>query len=99
MTAAATMILRTPSKIVQALSLIVTEIGGAVMFLCEIIRITIHHPPNPKDVLGQIWSVSTQSFSTTVAGGFFVGALMSVQFSAQLKQFSALSVLGGLSTS
>jgi phospholipid/cholesterol/gamma-HCH transport system permease protein len=40
-----------------------------------------------------------QSLLTTASSGFFVGAILSVQFHAQLRSFGALSVLGGLATS
>jgi phospholipid/cholesterol/gamma-HCH transport system permease protein len=47
----------------------------------------------------QIWKVTRQSFSTTGLAGFFVGAIMTVQFTMQVKEFGALGYLGGLSTS
>lgn len=47
----------------------------------------------------QIWRVSTQSFATTGMAGFFVGAIMTVQFTMQMKEFGALGYLGGLATS
>ncbi|MEZ4873737.1 MAG: ABC transporter permease [Bdellovibrionales bacterium] len=50
-------------------------------------------------VFEQIWKVTQQSALTTALAGFFVGAVMTVQFTMQLKQFGALAYLGGLSTS
>ena len=40
-----------------------------------------------------------QSLFTTALAGFFVGALMTVQFTVQVKAFGALGYLGGLATS
>lgn len=75
------------------------EIGGAVLFLFDLIRTGIKTPCDRKILFQQIYLVSTQSVVTTASSGFFVGAIMAVQFNAQLKAFGALSVLGGLATS
>ncbi len=40
-----------------------------------------------------------QSLSTTALAGFFVGAIMTLQFTVQVKAFGALGYLGGLATS
>jgi phospholipid/cholesterol/gamma-HCH transport system permease protein len=50
-------------------------------------------------IFEQIWDVTAQSFATTAMAGFFVGAIMSVQFAMQLRDFGALGYLGGLATS
>jgi phospholipid/cholesterol/gamma-HCH transport system permease protein len=47
----------------------------------------------------QIWRVTVQSLLTTAMAGFFVGAIMTVQFALQMQEFNALGYLGGLSTS
>jgi phospholipid/cholesterol/gamma-HCH transport system permease protein len=36
-----------------------------------------------EDIVDQIWKVTAQSFLTTGMAGFFVGAIMSVQFTMQ----------------
>jgi phospholipid/cholesterol/gamma-HCH transport system permease protein len=59
----------------------------------------IHRPCSSHDVTEQIWKVSVQSVLTTGMAGFFVGAIMAVQFSMQVKEFGALGFLGGLATS
>jgi phospholipid/cholesterol/gamma-HCH transport system permease protein len=78
---------------------LLSEIGGALLFLAEILRTMIHRPCRRQDFFDQIWKVTTQSFSTTGMAGFFVGAIMTVQFALQMKEFGALGFLGGLATS
>jgi phospholipid/cholesterol/gamma-HCH transport system permease protein len=56
--------------------------------------------PFPRQaVFAQIWKVTTQSILTTAVAGFFVGAVMTLQFTMQVKSFGALGYLGGLATS
>ncbi|MDZ4678433.1 MAG: ABC transporter permease [Oligoflexia bacterium] len=86
-------------KSLRAFEYIFSEIGAALLFIRDIIRIGIKNPCDRKTLLEQIYQVTTQSLLTTATSGFFVGALLTVQFNMQLKTFSALSVLGGLSTS
>jgi phospholipid/cholesterol/gamma-HCH transport system permease protein len=76
-----------------------TEIGKILIFLRDIIRTAFKTPCDFKSLSTQIYLVTTQSILTTASAGFFVGAILSVQFSSQLKEFGALSVLGGLATS
>ncbi|MCC6278166.1 MAG: ABC transporter permease [Oligoflexia bacterium] len=78
---------------------ILDGVGGGLMFLGEIIRTLRKYKIDREAILTQIYNISMASFFTTASSGFFVGALMSVQFNMQLRQFGALSVLGGLSTS
>lgn len=75
------------------------EIGRMVLFLQDISRTAVRHPCKPQQVYEQIWAVSTQSLPTTAMAGFFVGAIMTVQFTLQMKEFGALGYLGGLATS
>ena len=83
----------------NTLTNILDEIGSGLLFLKETLVTLFRTPPDRESLLTQIYTVTSQSLSTTVSSGFFVGAIMSVQFSSQLKQFDTLSVLGGLSTS
>lgn len=78
---------------------ILQELGGAVLFLRELFRVGTRTRLDVRTILEQIYQVSVQSLVTTASSGFFVGAILSVQFNIQLKQFGALSVLGGLATS
>ncbi|HRO67113.1 MAG TPA: ABC transporter permease [Pseudobdellovibrionaceae bacterium] len=75
------------------------EIGGAVLFLKEILSGLIRRPCRWTDVVDQTWSVTLQSLPTTAMAGFFVGAIMAIQFTLQLRDFGALGYLGGLATS
>lgn len=77
----------------------IEQIGGGVLFLKEILSTWIHRPCKARDIYEQIWKVSIQSFATTGMAGFFVGAIMTVQFTLQMKEFGALGFLGGLATS
>lgn len=75
------------------------EIGGAVLFFREIIRTLVLRSCSSQAIFEQIWKVTAQSFATTGLAGFFVGAIMSVQFTMQMREFGALGFLGGLATS
>tara|TARA_B100000749_G_scaffold280893_1_gene280446 strand:+ start:43070 stop:43849 length:780 start_codon:yes stop_codon:yes gene_type:complete len=85
--------------VISLLSPIVTDIGGGYLFFKDVLRSALKKWPRRELVFQQIWMVSTQSASTTALAGFFVGAVMTVQFTMQIKQFGALGYLGGLSTS
>lgn len=78
---------------------VVDEIGRSFLFLGEILRTLVHKPCRFRDVVDQIWSVTMQSLPTTLMAGFFVGAIMAVQFTLQMRDFGALGYLGGLATS
>jgi phospholipid/cholesterol/gamma-HCH transport system permease protein len=75
------------------------EIGAGLMFLREVFRTSYRFPCRMSSVAEQIVKVSEQSFATTALAGFFVGAIMTVQFTLQVKEFGALGYLGGLATS
>ena len=78
---------------------LLSEIGGGLLFLKEILRTLLFKPCRRQDLFEQIWKVTVQSFATTGMAGFFVGAIMTVQFTLQMKEFGALGFLGGLATS
>lgn len=86
-------------KWTKLLTGIVDDIGGAVMFFNEIMKTLFHRPCTREDFFDQVWKVTLQSFATTGMAGFFVGAIMAVQFTMQMREFGALGFLGGLSTS
>lgn len=77
----------------------VSELGKIQLFTQQLFSTFRKSPPSRDLVFDQIWKVTVQSFPTTALAGFFVGGIMSVQFSMQVKQFGALGYLGGLSTS
>jgi len=78
---------------------IINEIGACNVFLIKIIRTLIQRPCGWSEFFNQTWRVSNKSFLITGIAGFFVGAIMTVQFTLQMKEFGALGYLGGLSTS
>lgn len=78
---------------------ILYDIGALLMFSREIYRVSSVVPRQTRVISEQILRVTAQSFPTTMVAGFFVGAIMTVQFTLQVKEFGALGYLGGLSTS
>lgn len=86
-------------NIIKKLKAIVDDIGGSMMFLAEVFRTAVRTPCTFQTVADQIWRVTLQSYPTTALAGFFVGAIMSVQFTLQAGEFGALGYLGGLATS
>ena len=84
---------------IQGLRAIVRDIGGCLLFLGQVVETVIRYPVSAHEVFVQTWRVTMQSLSTTALAGFFVGAVMTVQFTLQVKQFGALGFLGGLATS
>lgn len=75
------------------------QIGGCVGFTIEVLKTAFARPSPRVVIFEQIWKVTVQSFPTTALAGFFVGAIMTIQFSLQIKAFGALGYLGGLATS
>lgn len=78
---------------------IADEIGGALLFLQKILQTIFRKRLKVHEIFEQIWKVTTESIPTTAMAGFFVGAIMTVQFALLLKEFGALGYLGGLATS
>lgn len=78
---------------------IIDDIGECLVFLKLVVRTAFRSPCSFESVCEQIWKVTVQSMPTTAMAGFFVGAIMTVQFTMQIKAFGALGYLGGLSTS
>lgn len=83
---------------IQILSFL-DEIGGAILFLRKIVKTLLHKEIKSHEIFQQIWKVTVDSFFTTGIAGFFVGAIMAIQFAMLLKEFGALGYLGGLATS
>jgi phospholipid/cholesterol/gamma-HCH transport system permease protein len=77
----------------------INEIGSCLLFLRETFRSAFSSQFPIHEVFVQTWRVTMQSLLTTALAGFFVGALMTVQFTMQVKAFGALGYLGGLATS
>lgn len=83
----------------SAMGSAIISIGACTMFVYEIAKVGFKYKISYREVAEQTWRVSMQSLSTTALAGFFVGAIMTVQFTMQIQQFGALGYLGGLSTS
>lgn len=78
---------------------IINDIGACLIFVGSV-WVSGFRGRWPWSVISeQIWKVTKQSLVTTGLAGFFVGAIMTVQFTMQVKSFGALGYLGGLSTS
>lgn len=75
------------------------ELGAGLLFFKKIISTLFRKSVKIHDVCEQIWKVTADSFFTTAMAGFFVGAIMTIQFTLQMKEFGALGYLGGLATS
>jgi len=85
--------------VLKLLTDIVDDIGACLMFVKEVVVTGFTTPCSFESICEQIWKVTLQSMSTTALAGFFVGAIMTVQFTMQITTFGALGYLGGLSTS
>jgi phospholipid/cholesterol/gamma-HCH transport system permease protein len=78
---------------------IIEDIGGCALFVKDVIVTAFTSPCTFESICEQVWKVTLQSLSTTAMAGFFVGAIMTVQFTMQITAFGALGYLGGLSSS
>lgn len=81
------------------LRFIIGDIGACLLFLRDVFKTTLHRKPPVHEIFVQIWRVTMQSLGTTALAGFFVGAIMTIQFTMQVKAYGALGYLGGLATS
>lgn len=80
-------------------ALFFNRFGEILLFLRDILATLWFRPCRMELILEQIWQVTLQSFPTTAMAGFFVGGIMTVQFSMQVNEFGAAAYLGGLATS
>jgi phospholipid/cholesterol/gamma-HCH transport system permease protein len=78
---------------------IVDDLGRQVMFLKTLGGYARRGRWEGRSVLLQIDKVTMQSLPTVAISGFFVGAILVIQFTVQIKEFGALGYLGGLVTS
>ena len=83
------------SSVKQALE----SLGEAVLFFIKVTSLALRGKADLNNVFDQIWKVFLESLPTTMLAGFFVGAIMTVQFSLQIEAFGAMGYLGGLATS
>lgn len=78
---------------------ILDEVGEMLIFFRRIVRGIFLKDLKVHEVFVQIWKITSESLLTTALAGFFVGAIMAVQFGLQMAEFGALGYLGGLATS
>src|SRR5258708_280520 len=83
----------------SSIRLIIDEIGACILFLREVFKTGFSRRLPVHEIFVQIWRVTVQSIATTALAGFFVGAVMTIQFTMQIRIYGALSYLGGLATS
>ncbi len=77
----------------------VDEVGQNFLFLSTLMKSWWRSNDLRQPILEQTWKITISSLSTTLFAGFFVGAILTVQFTLQMREFGALGYLGGLSTS
>ena len=83
----------------KALNTLFDEIGGPVLFALRLYKTMLNESFSRSETLQQIWKITVNSLPTTMMAGFFVGGVMTIQFTLQMRDFGALSYLGGLATS
>lgn len=74
-------------------------LGEIFEFLGIVLKTVLKSFHKKEEIFQQTLQVIWQSLLTTAFAGFFVGAIMTLQFTLQVQMFSALSFLGGLVTS
>ncbi len=75
------------------------ELGDTLLYLKQVLIRTSFSSQRREEIFEKSLEVIHQSLLTTLFAGFFVGAIMTLQFTLQMKMFNALSYLGALVTS
>lgn len=86
-------------NILKSIIDLVDLIGDHCLFFATIIRATFKERFEGREFLIQLSQVAWRSLPTTLTAGLFTGAVMSIQFYMQIKDFGATTALGGLATS
>jgi len=81
------------------LSTFFTEVGGISIFICKTVKTLLTTQGNSRAVFQQIQHVSYRSLPTVIFAGFFVGAILVIQFNSMLMEYDAQSLLGGINSS
>ena len=81
------------------LATIFNPLGGLVLFLYEVLGALTRSHSRREAIFSKTLEVIQQSLVTTLFAGFFVGAIMTLQFTMQMEMFNALTYLGALVTS
>jgi phospholipid/cholesterol/gamma-HCH transport system permease protein len=74
-------------------------LGNILIYLGQVLAESGRSRTQREEIFAKCLEVIQQSFATTVFAGFFVGAIMTLQFTLQVQMFGALSYLGALVTS
>ena len=75
------------------------NLGEILIYVGSVLSESRQSWPRREEVFEKCLMVIQQSLATTLFAGFFVGAIMTLQFTLQVQMFSALSYLGALVTS
>ncbi len=75
------------------------DVGGMMMFFVQIITNIFKRPFEWGELIIQLYHVGVKSIPIVIIAGFFVGGIVSFQFSYALSLFGASQYLGGITTS
>lgn len=75
------------------------EIGGLFVFLAATISALVRGPLEWRETILQMYRVGVQSLLVVFMAGFFVGAIVCIQFNAPLEMLGAHVYLGGITGS
>jgi len=75
------------------------EIGGIFVFLAETVYSLVRGPLEWRETLLQMYRVGVQSLVVVFIAGFFVGAIVCIQFNNPLEMLGAHIYLGGITGS
>jgi phospholipid/cholesterol/gamma-HCH transport system permease protein len=78
---------------------LLADLGGCVLFAHRSLLALRRNRLSWHAFCEEVWKITSQSVTTTALAGFFVGAIMTIQFALQVRDFGALGYLGGLATS
>jgi phospholipid/cholesterol/gamma-HCH transport system permease protein len=78
---------------------LIEELGRQCLFFAAVLKTILKGSIPFRWTLDQMYNVGVRSLSTTLFISLFVGAIMAIQIYAQVRDFGAMSYLGGLSTS
>lgn len=74
------------------------DIGGTIIFLGKVIAAIVRGPIEIREYIYQSYRVGVQSLVVIFLAGFFVGAIIAIQFSYPLEMLGAQVLLGGVSS-
>ena len=75
------------------------NLGLTLIYFSQVLKRSSQSWEQREDIFDKALLVIKQSVATTLFAGFFVGAIMALQFTLQVQMFGAMSYLGALVTS